>query len=196
MRIRMLFTMVVTLAGAGAVSADSALAREWFAEWGAQKPPAQQSWANVELSGEMVAFLKEAYPDHAPMTLADYHATTVERASEYLVWNVSADFDGNGMDDVALLMKDGESNTLLVTVHVFEHGFEQHLVRDEFGRLPEPWVLGLSEPGVTYVGTGESGQAEYKDLTSPGIVLVLMDTCSNSLYYFDEGEYSGVYRGH
>ena len=111
-------------------------------------------------------------------------------------WRVTGDFDGNGQQDICLLMKcPGEGNLLIVAVHRTAAGFE-HFVLDRMlcGGRRIGTTLDTEGPGLVRVSMADDVE-ELKDLSNPGILVNVLETCNERLYYWEDGRYKSAYRG-
>lgn len=89
----------------------------------------------VPLPESLRAYLGEELPTFRPVTQKDYWAgwfnAKHKEVRDALRWSVKADFDGNGMDDYALLMvgtKDGKRHVSLVAARAGEHGWTHEVL--------------------------------------------------------------------
>ena len=128
--------------------------------------------------------------------------TTVQR-TDYDSWvfqftdphpQVLGDFDGNGLEDVALIVKCPGKGVSVTAFHRFEQGFKHFVLeaREETFSIKE--VLAKEGPGHVIISMGDQPK-ETTNIEHPAIAVEWMETCYEAIYIWVNGKYKRYYRG-
>jgi hypothetical protein len=125
----------------------------------------------------------------------DYPSDIFETNQNHVRWIVKSDFDGNGMEDHAVLIRKDQGGFMVVAIHVFKSGMKHYILDEELEGNLTGSTLMIQPVGLTSVSMADEVPPQTKDLRNPGIVESELETCHTVLYYWEDGEYHGVYRG-
>lgn len=153
----------------------------------------ERAFFPLTLRPELERYLEEHFPTCQVVTGEDYDSEDLRLFAP--TWRVTGDFDGNGEQDVCLLMKcPGQGSSLVIAVHRTTGGVK-HFVLDRnlcHGRIGT--ALHTEGPGLVRASMADEVE-KLKGLSNPGIVVSVLETCDERLYYWEDDRYESVYRG-
>jgi hypothetical protein len=137
-------------------------------------------------------YLEENFPSCEVVTLEDYPPYLRDLNPK---WQVAGDFDGNGRQDVCLLMRSPAQGFLLVvTAHKAAYGFK-HFVLHRWHYTGSIWTtLDTEGPGLVSVSMADE-EDRRKRISAAAISVSVLETCYNKLHYWENGHFESVYRG-
>lgn len=148
----------------------------------------------VELPKEIAEYIEKELGAR-PVKKDDYQVDKYSSCQDFIRCAVQGNFDGNGMDDDAVLIKTPDGKVSLAAVHGFADRRKHYVLVEELDG-PTMWTtLSVQPVGRTSVSMAYEEPPKTKDLKNPGIVESELETCHTVLYYWENGEYHGVYRG-
>jgi hypothetical protein len=150
----------------------------------------ERAFSPLTLHPELERYLEEHLPTCEVLTQEHYEPRVLRAFAPR--WQVTGDFDGNGEQDICLLMKCPLEGMSAVAVHRTADGFE-HFVVDRWqpsARL----TVDTEGPGPVVVSGGDEAYM-YTTISNPAITVRLMETCDVRLYYWENGRYQIVRRG-
>lgn len=225
---RVFWLVVVVAFGAPCIAQSPVLE----AKPGGDTTRAAQAARNAILPKGVRRYLKEKLPDYRPVAATDYGAIWFDTRREYNApnmenfnWTLRADFDGNGTDDYAILLRgaaDGDLHALVV-VRATDNGWTHDVLdsyrwpphRDSDVRTtsqhedrPQGTVIRTVPPGINEFVITDGLEPEsipldrygdpvptQKALFLPSIVSSVLETCSADQYYWEKGRWHSVYIG-
>ena len=148
----------------------------------------------LTLHTELERYLEQHFPACEMLTGEDYDSETLRLFAPS--WRVTGDFDGNGEQDICLLMKGSNKGvSLLVAVHRTADGFEHFVLNRRQYRGRVRTTLDTEGPGFARVSMADDVDEQLKELFNPGILATEIETDDETLYYWEDGRYESAYRG-
>lgn len=150
---------------------------------------------DVVLPEAIQKFLRTKLSDYVPVRKEDYDQVWFEQGGDDIPhWSAVADYDGNGKDDYAVLMKRNDDVALIV-VRSLDKTYTHEVLRVEESDSPVTVVVHNVEPGWTNISSIDDPNPEKKYLKNPSLWTGILETCSSYRHYWDEGEWHKVYVG-
>ncbi len=156
----------------------------------------------LALPNEVKQYLAEKLPSYTQVTKKDYDAIWFrpdnKKHLEEFNRSLRADFDGNGKDDFALLMKgqvDGEKKLALIVVRAMDNG-HAHEILDSYAALPAVReTIEIDPPGKKSMGLADDPDPEMKTILLPSILVTPLESCGEVRYYWEKDRWHKVYIG-
>lgn len=174
--------------------------------WATLSAGAGFSWAGEPMTKQarelipqpLSVYLKERLPNFVPVRrgeamkeLLQYFGAEIKQPSPFVC---SGDFNGDGLEDFALVLRDKVAGTLnVVAFHQTERGRYVHFILEQTGKFP------VDEKIALYIVCEKPGKKQRFDgpvfeLKNDGITSGVFEKASE-LYYFDNGQYKSVITG-
>jgi hypothetical protein len=148
------------------------------------------------LPEDVAHYIAEAMPDFRLLNETDY--AIYHQGDTRYRQIIHGDFNGDGADDVALLLTNGTDRIEVLVVHRGEESWS-HVVLTSFAPksstdslFPTRYILTAHPPGVVETSRIEQDIVDRKNLTLPSVYCSEVSTTQGRLFYFEDGSYQDV----
>ena len=167
--------------------------------------PPESSLHEVPLSVSLKKYLADKLPEYRLVNQADYDQVWFNPESEYNAlgedwfnWSLCADFDGNGMDDFAILLLEAEADkprVALVVARAVRKGWRHEILESYEAEIPLRLVIQLDPPGMKKFGNADDEDAPMKMVRNPSIIRDVLETDATLRYSWKWGKWREVFIG-
>ena len=147
---------------------------------------------NYKYAKELQKYINQHFRQYTPIKTIDYESYVLDFINPNS--QIIGDFDGNGYEDICVVLKKHPKGIYVISFHKQEHSFNHFVLnkRDWTSTVREN--LELEESGHVRISSPDSA-LETILIKNPAIILEFIETDSETLYIWEKDQFETYDRG-
>ena len=141
---------------------------------------------------ELIKYFNSKFKECRVISLSDYSEETLHYSKPTIL--LTADFDGNGYEDICLIVKCGTNIFKVIAFHKNKDGFKHYVLESIDNIEITRSTLGLEGPGMVIISMADEKRKKIK-ISNKAIRIEWIETCYDQIYIWDKIKYISYYRG-